>query len=190
MNDQFLDELKADWRNGDIDPGRMLENLERRKRRLRLLLAAEAVGGAVAFVTAIWCGWQAATDGNALFALASVALLCATALSLLAMRPASASPLEEGPFGTLQRSQRNLDELERAVARWRWGAWILFGCCAALWLFHALGQTGLHETALLSAAWGGTAVAVAVWSEWRSRQIRREREAAERLLAEYRAADE
>lgn len=189
MNDQFLEELKADWRRSDVDQGRMLENLERYKLRLRLLGGLEAIGGAIALVAALWFGWRAATDGNALFGLAAAALLCAATLSLLAMRPPPSSQLEEGPFGILQGTRRNLDELERAVVRWRWSAWILFGCSVALWLFHAAGQTGLRETALLSLVWGGTAVAVALWSGWRGRQIQRERAACERLLAEYTAAD-
>lgn len=189
MNDQFLEELKADWRRGDIDPGRLLETLERRKRRLRLLLAAEAASGGMAFVAAIWCGWRAATDGNALFGLATAALLCAAALSLLAMRPSAHPQIEDGPYGMLERTQRNLNELERALVRWRWSAGILLGCAIALWAFHATGRTGLRETALLSAAWAGTAAGVALWSGWRSRQVRREQAAAERLLAEYRAAD-
>ena len=189
MNDQFLEEMRADWRRSDIDPSRMLENLERRERRLRLLLAVEATSGAVAFVAAIWCGWRAASDGNALFGFASLALLCSAALTFRAMLPSSKSQLEEGPFELLQRTQRNLNDLERAVARWRWSAWILLGCALAIWLFHAVGQTDLPETALLSAAWAGTAAAVAIWSGWRSRQIQRERAVAERLLAEYMAAD-
>lgn len=189
MNDQFLEELKADWRRGDIDPGRMLENLERRKRRLRLILAVEAVSGATAFLAAIWCGWRAATDGDALFGFAALALLGSAMLSLMAMRPTSNSHFDEGPFGMLQRTQRNLEDLERAVARWRWSAWILLGCSLAIWLFHSVGQTDLRETALLSAAWAGTAVAVGIWSRRRGRHIRRERAAAEHLLAEYRAAD-
>lgn len=189
MIDQFLEELKAEWRRSDIDPSRILENLERRERRLRLLLAVEATSGGVAFVAAIWCGWRAATDGNALFGFAALALLCSAALSLIAMRPSSNSQLEEGPFEMLQRTQRTLNDLERTVTRWRWSAWILLGCALAIWLFHSVGQTDLRETALLSATWAGTAAAVAIWSGWRSRQIQRERAAAERLLAEYRAAD-
>lgn len=189
MNDRFLEELKADWRSGGIDPGRMLESLDRRRRRLRLLLALEAAGGAAAFAAAIGFAWRARAEGSALFALAAAALLSAAALSLLAVRPAPLPPIGEGPLGMLQSSLRSLAELERAVARWRWSAWILLGCSAAVWLLHASGRAGLSETALLSTAWGGTALAIGLWSGRRGRQIRREREAAGRLIAEYRAAE-
>jgi hypothetical protein len=189
MNDPFLEALKADWRRGDIDPGRLLEDLERHRRHLRLLLALEAVGGSVAALFGIWCAWRAIAEPSALFGLAAAALLSAVTLSLPAVRRPPALRLEEGPLGTLQRTRRDLDELERALARWRRGAWILLGCVAALWLLHAAGETGLREAALLSVAWGGSAAGVALWSARRVRRIRRERAACERLLAEYQAAD-
>jgi hypothetical protein len=189
MDDQFLERLKADWRHSETDPDRMLENLERRRRRLRLLLALERAGGAAALVAAIWCGWRAAGNGDALFAFAALALLCSAALSLASMRRPLNSPVDEGPPGMLQRTHGNLDDLERAVGRWGWGGWILIACSLAIWLFHFGGQTELRETILLSATWAVTGVAVGVWCGWRRLQIRRERAAAHSLLAEYRAAD-
>ena len=189
MNDLFLEELNADWRRSEIDTGAMFERLERRKRRLRLVLALEAISGAVALVVGIWCGWRAFTDGNALFGLAAGALLSAVVLSLPAMRRTPIPQLEEGPFGLLQRTRRDLDDLAGIVVRWRLGAWILLVSSAALWLLHLAGRTELRQTAFLSVAWLGTAIAVLIWSGWRRRQIQSERAACERLLAEYRDAD-
>ncbi|HZG08748.1 MAG TPA: hypothetical protein VEZ70_07210 [Allosphingosinicella sp.] len=189
MDDRFLEGLRADWRHSDIDPDRMLENLERRQKRLRLLLALERAGGAAALVAALWCGWRAASNGDALFAFAALALLCSAALSLASMRRPLNSVIDQGPLGMLQRMQGNFDDLERAVGRWRWSGWILVACSLAIWLFHHGGQTDLRETGLLSATWAVTGGAVGLWSGRRRRQIRRERAAAMSILAEYSAAD-
>ena len=192
MNDDFLLRLQADWQSQENRADDVLRRLRRNRWTPHLVLGAEILVCAGAFLVGLWFAWIAVHDEQhaVLFALsAAVMLLAAPALcvaGLIARRPSLAWEAET-PESLLMVGMRRAESSLRAIRIGRWHVSIIGAFVLTLWIAQALGFIQAIDFLLLY-----TSVCVVVcvaswyWMGWRETRVRSEHAACARLLAALR----
>jgi hypothetical protein len=191
MSDDFLDEMRRDWREEDGELGRMAATLRRKYAWSRfgfpfeLVMAAGAVGAGLFLLLTPDFGAHtiiARLAGGILL----VAVPILTGISWF-VRRAHPKWESETPEGVLNYALRRLDVVEKLVRLAAWHAYTLAGFAVALWVLAALGKVGLDAMLIgFSVFYLGMAVVTFIWTRWRRAKLERERERCRALLAEYR----
>jgi hypothetical protein len=189
MNDDFIRSLQADWQSQANDADKVLRRLHRNRWTPHIVLAAEILACAVAFLVGLWFAWVAVNheQHRLLYALsAGVMLLVAPALCIagvMARRPSLAWDIET-PESLLKVGIRRAESSLRAIRIGRWHVAIIAAFVLTLWAAEALGFIHaidfliFYSTFCLAASAGSWA-----WLGWREKRVRSERAACVRLLA-------
>lgn len=189
MTDDFIFELRADWRKQETELAGMLRRLRRHRWTPHLSLAAEAACAAGGLVAGLWFAWMAVQTGRLLFALAAGMMLVtmpgAMAASVL-IRRGSLRWEDETPESVLRTALRRAEATLMAARAGYASIAALAAFVALLWIVQGLGliraagflvfYTSLCALASL-AGWLG--------ASWSRRRARRERDVCLRLLKDY-----
>lgn len=192
MTEDFLDTLRADWRQDGPDLAAMRRAGERRRRLTRLSMLLSLATAILAVALASWFGYRAARSGDALLILAAAALLVTVPLLIveaIAKRRSLSLRYDGAPAGVLLQARHQAVTARRLLRGFRWSALILIACVAGAWVLAAAGFTDRGEALFLTGAWGGTASAVWLWQLWRGRRLAAEIACSDRLLAELAEAE-
>lgn len=188
MNDDFIRSLKSDWQSQDIDAGTVLRRLRRNRWVPHIVLGAEVLGCALAFMAGLWFAWVAAHNEQhkLLFALSAGALLLTAPALCVASVTARSRSLAwdvETPESLLSVGIRRAESSLRAIRIGRWHIAIIAVFVMTLWILEAFGL--IHAIDFLTIY---TVVCLAVsvvswlWMVWRERRVRSEHAACTRLL--------
>lgn len=190
MNDEFLDQLRTEWRSQPDVMSATLAGLKKARWAPQVGLGLEMVAYAIALATGVWFAWVAmqSEQHRVIFGLsACVLLVAAPALSIAAImaRRSGLAWDAETPESLLRTGVRRADASLRAITL----GWLHIGISGvffvALWIAELLGF--MHERGFLvfyTAFCAAASVVAALWLLWRARRLRRERSACLRLLAE------
>jgi len=189
MNDDFLLRLQADWQSQDNDADKVLRRLRRNRWTPHIVLGAEILVCALAFMVGLWFAWIAMHDAQhrLLFALsAAVLLLVAPALcvaGVMARRPSLAWDVET-PESLLEVGIRRAESSLRAIRIGRWHVAIIAAFVITLWMAEALGFIHAIDFLILYTTVSlVVSVASWLWMRWRENGVRSEHAACVRLLA-------
>jgi hypothetical protein len=189
MNDDFLHRLQADWQAQDNDADKVLRRLHRNRWTPQIVLGAEILICALAFLVGLWFAWNAIHDEQRrlLFALsAGVLLLAAPALcvaGVMARRPGLAWDVET-PESLLNVGIRRAESSLRAIRIGRWHVAVIAVFVSTLWIAEALGFIHAVDFLILyTTVCLVVSVASWLWMRWRENCVRSERAACIRLLA-------
>lgn len=189
MNDDFIRSLRGDWQSQEYDAVKVLRRIHRNRWTPHIVLGAEMLVGAFAFLVGLWFAWTAAHDEQhkLLFALsAGVLLLTAPALCVagaMARRPSLAWDAET-PESLLNVGIRRAEASLRAMRIGRWSIAAIAVFVVTLWIVEALGLIHarnflvIYTTVCLIVSVGSW-----LWMMWRERRVHSERAACVRLLA-------
>lgn len=192
MTDDFLDSLRADWREQAPDLAAIGRRGERRRKLARLSMLVSFSTALLAILLAGWFGYRAAVSGDAVTMLGAAGLLVAVPLLILEAidkRRGLSLRYDSTPKGVLLEARHRAATARRLLAGFRWSAAILLACAAAAWVLAAGGYAERGEALLLTGVWGGTAFGVWLWQMWRSRRLAAEIACSDRLLEELAEAE-
>jgi uncharacterized protein (DUF2062 family) len=193
MSDDFLNEMRRNWRPeddaGDEELERMASTLKRKYAWSRLGFPLELATSAVAVGAGVFLFFTDFGPHTMIARLAAAVLLVAVPILTTVswfIRRAHPKWESETPEGVLNYALRRLDVVERLVQLAAWHAYILAGFAIALVVFAALGQMRLDAfligfVVFYLAVGAGTYA----WTRWRRTKLERERERCKALLAEY-----
>jgi len=196
MSDDFIRSLQSDWQSQAIDASRVLRRLQRHRWVPHIVLGAEILVCALAFLAGLWFAWVAAhhEQHKLLFALSAVAmLLTAPALcvaSVMARSPSLAWS-DETPESLLGVGISRAESSLRAIRIGRWHIAIIASFVALLWAVEAVGFIRAIDFLIFY-----TAICLAVstvswlWMIRRETRVRSELAACTRLLAALRVDTE
>lgn len=189
MNDEFILRLQADWRSQDNDVDKVLRRLRRNRWTPHLVLGAEILVCALAFLAGLWFAWVALYDEQhrLLYVLSAAAMLVAAPAlciaGVIARRPGLAWDVET-PDSLLKVGMRRAESSLRAIRIGRWHVAIILAFVLTLWaaealrLIRAIDFLIMYTTVCLAVS-----VVSWLWMNWRENRVRSERGACIRLLA-------
>jgi hypothetical protein len=195
MSDDFLNEMRRNWRPEDDKGNEELERMAATLRRkyawswlgfpLEAAMAVGAVGAGFYLFLASDLGVHtmiARLAGGILL----VAVPILTGISWF-VRRAHPKWESETPEGVLNYALRRLDVVEKLVRLAAWHSYILAGFAIALVVFGALGQMQWDVFLIgFVVFYLGVGAGTYAWTRWRRAKLERERERCRTLLAEYR----
>jgi hypothetical protein len=189
MNDEFIRGLQADWQSQAHGSGKVLQGLRRNRWTPHIVLGAEILVCALAFMVGLWFAWVAMHDERhaLLFALsAAIMLLAAPALcvaAVVARRPSLAWDVET-PESLLNVAIRRAESSLRAIRIGRWHVGVIAIFVITLWVAEALGFIHAIDFLILyTTVCAAMSVASWLWMRWRETRVRSEHAACVRLLA-------
>jgi hypothetical protein len=191
-DDNFLAEVRGEWRRDHIDADAMALRFSRHRRATQRRLLLVLVGGALIFACLIWLGLLALTQKDAAVAVAALAFAAALPLMVAAIfviRRDLATRYQKTQLGLLLQTRDSVAAMRRALRDARLCAVILLTATAALALCAFLGLTASQAVVVPAAAWLTTAVGVWLWQAWRSRRLALEAARCERMIQDFEAAD-
>lgn len=194
MSDDFLNEMRRNWRPEDEERSEVLERMTGTLRRkyawsrlgfpLELTMSAGAVSAGVFLLLASDLGAHtviARLAGGIL--LVAVPILTGMSWFVRRTHPKWES---ETPQGVLNYALRRLDVVEKLVRLAAWHSYILAAFAVALWVLAAFGTVTVDALLIgFSVFYLAIAVGTYVWTRWRRAKLERERERCRALLAEY-----
>lgn len=192
MSDDFLDTLRADWREPAPDLAAIGRRGERRRRLTRMSMLVSLSTAVLAILVAGWFGYRAAASGDAVTMLGAAGLLVAVPLLIaeaIDKRRSLSLRYDSTPTGVLLDARHRAATARRFLRGFRWSAAILLACAATSWVLVAAGSADRGEAWFLTWVWGGTAIGVWLWQLWRDRRLAAEIACSDRLLAELGEAD-
>lgn len=196
MSDDFIRSLKSDWQSQEVDAGKVLRRLRRNRWLPHVVLGAEILVCALAFLAGLWFAWVAARyeQHKLLYGLSAVAMLItAPALcvaTVIARRPSLAWS-DETPESILRVGINRAESSLRAITIGRWHVAIIAIFVVLLWAVEALGFIQAVDFLIFY-----TAICLAVctvswlWMIRRETRVRSELAACHRLLAALREDNE
>lgn len=192
-DDDFLDSLKADWKQREVDLGVLRQGMQQREKEMQQAIAKARLsiimflGGALAFA---WIAW---TNQEALAALGAVAFLVATPFHFVELRMrqrvldtdymAGGQSLMEGGLRQARARLRLL-----YFARWVSGFFLLFALMAFGLAF--LGLTSFSQAALIGGAWSVAGIATYLLQRGRLVEAKSEMANYQEMLAEFTSSDD
>jgi hypothetical protein len=189
MSDEFIRSLQADWQSQDNGADPILKRLHRNRWTPHVVLGAEILVCALAFLVGLWFAWVAVhhEQHRLLYALsAGIMLLAAPALgvaAVMARRPGLAWDVET-PESLLKVGIRRAESSLRAIRIGRWHVAIIAAFVVTLWIAEALGFIHAIEFLILYTAVSlVVCVASWLWMRRREQRVRSEHAACVHLLA-------
>jgi hypothetical protein len=189
MSDDFIRSLQADWQTQGNGADKVLQRLQRNRWTPHIVLGAEILVCALAFLAGLWFAWVAMHDEQhrLLFALsAAVMLLAAPALCVAGVmaRRASLAWDVETPESLLNVGIRRAESSLRAIRIGRWHVAIIAAFVVTLWMAQALGLIHAIDFLMLyTTVCVGVCAASWFWMRRREKSVRSEQAACIRLLA-------
>ncbi len=190
MSDDFLDDLRRNWREQDTEVELVAHRLRRGLMVSRAMLWLETATCVFAFLFglfALWLGIWERPNGIVVIAGLSMVLYAPPA-GWLAWRTRRAEPkwqdeTAEGVLRGMIERTRTTEKLMRLV---RWQGWWLIGLAAVMWAAAPTGWVGAdRRLALVTGIFLASALIAFAWAVWRTRGARRERARCETLLREW-----
>lgn len=188
MNDEFIRSLRSDWQSQEIDASQVLRRLRRNRWVPQVVLGAEILVCALAFLVGLWFAWVAAhhAEHKLLFTLsAGVLLLTAPALCFASVKARSPSLAwdVETPESLLNIAIRRAESSLRAIRIGRWHIATIAVFVMTLWILEAFGFIQAIDFLIIyTIACLAVAVVSWLWMVWRERRVRSEHAACARLL--------
>lgn len=190
MSDEFLDDLRRNWREQDAEVEVVAGRLRRGLLASKVMLWLETAVGVAGPIFGIFCTWLGIERANSFLTIGGISVvLSAPLFAWLAWRARRDEPdwRDETPEGVLRQMIARTHTTERLMRLCRWQGWFLIGLTAVLWAAApaGFGDTD-HRLVLITAWFVAAALATFGWALWRERGARRERARCKDLLAEYR----
>jgi len=190
MSDDFLNDMRRNWREQDAEVEHIAGRLRRGLLISRLMLWLENGMGAFGLVFGAWAVSHGAAMKSGVVILAGVSLaVFAPLCAWLAWRARRAEPRweDETPQGVLAGMVARTRTVEKLMRYVRLQGWMLIGLSAALWAVSPTGYVDAdRRLVFITVFFVLSALGAFAWAVWRSRGARRERARCERLLAEFR----
>lgn len=194
MTDDFLTDLRADWRAQEtgLEPAAEFEAIRRRLRRGRwaphLAMASDVLVAILAFAAGLWFFWMALRTDLPIFAFAAAAELGGTPILILLLVEARRGALvwrDATPSDVLRIGASRSDASLRVFAICRWYIVAIVGFVGLLWVVEFAGRLHAGDFLIFYTAFCLMAGATGWrWLAVRTRQVLRQRAACLRLLAE------
>ena len=190
MSDDFLNDLRRNWREQDAEVEGVTARLKRGLLVSRVMLWLENGVGVFGFLFGLWAVVHGVQMESGLVFIGGLSVtVCAPLFAWLAWRARRAEPRwqDETPEGVLAQMIEHTRTTRKLMRLARWQGWMLIGLAAVMW---AATPTGYVEAdrrlVIITGFFVVSALAAFAWAVWRERGARRERERCERLLKEYR----
>jgi Flp pilus assembly protein TadB len=193
MSDDFLTSLQPDWRRDTIGETELAKAFDRH-RQWMVWVFASGIGGALCVLACfLWLARTAVTTGDPLLAISALAFAVALPVIFLGLKPLSFTSrqlYELSPIGLLQQTRDRCQTQKRLLTGARWCAAILAAAGLAALIAAELEKTLTPAVCFIVAVWSGTALVVWIWQARRRRQLSREIERLDTMIAEFDAADQ
>ncbi len=189
MSDEFLDDLRRNWREQDAEVELVAARLRRALLVGKVMLWLEIGVGIAGPIFGIFCTWLGIERSNSFLTIGGLSVvLSAPLFAWLAWRARRDEPgwQDETPEGVLRQMIARTHTTERLMRLCRWQGWFLIGLTAALWAAAPAGFGDTDHRLMLITAWFvASALAAFGWALWRERSARRDRARCKELLAEF-----
>lgn len=189
MSDDFLTEMRRNWREQDAEVEVVASRLKRGLGLSRMMLWLETGVGVFGVVFGAWAAWHGVVMNSGVLTIAGASVvLTAPLFAWLAWRARRHDPdwSDETPEGVLRQMIARTHVIEKLMRICRWQGWALIGLAAVLW---AATPTGYVESdrrlVLITALFLASALVCFGWAIWREHGARAERLRCKALLAEY-----
>lgn len=189
MSDDFLDEMKRNWREQDAEVEVVASRLKRGLMISKAMLWLENTVGVFGVVFGAWAAWRGAAMDSGIVTIGGASIvLTAPLFAWLAWRARRNDPdwSDETPEGVLRQMIARTHVVEKLMRVCRWQGWALIALAAVLW---AATPTGYVESdgrlVLITVLFVASALAAFAWAIWREHGARRERLRCKALLAEF-----
>ncbi|MGQ0659313.1 hypothetical protein [Sphingosinicella sp.] len=195
-NDDFLDDLRADWRRQTVDVSGLAARVAARQRRAGLVTAGNALAIATMAILACLFGSAAIRQGDALLGVAAIAFLLAAPAVLFEMldfRRATRLRYDDSPAGVLRQARDQAMFSRRRLRSARIAALLLVGAGLAAWALVPAGLAHRDTVIVITSGWAAAALLSWLWQFWRDRRLVETIAGYDRLRAELdegSAADE
>ena len=190
MSDEFLDDLRRNWREQDAEVELVAGRLRRSLLVGKVMLWLEIGIGIAGPIFGVFCTWLGIERSNSFLTIGGLSVvLSAPLFAVLTWRARRSEPDwgDDTPEGVLHQMIERTYTTERLMRLCRWQGWFLIGLTAVLWAASPAGFADSDRRLLLITAWfGGSALAAFGWALWRERGARRDRARCRELLAEFR----
>jgi hypothetical protein len=192
MTDDFLVNLRNDWRSQDSEFEAVKHRLARARWTTRALIAFEAARLLFAIAVGVWFAAIAWQRDDIFFGLSAFTLLLAVpplTIAVLMARREMLDDSSETPEGVLRFGLRRASATDRILKLGLWGAAMLQAFVAVLWIFKWAGLIHRHYPLIpFTCIWIGSALIALAWYVWRKRRNDAERAQCRRLLAQFEAS--
>lgn len=191
MSDEFLDDMRRNWREQDAAIEGVAARLKRGMAIQRLMLWLEIAVGVAGPIFGVFVTVLGVQRHNNFLTIGGLSLvLSAPLFAWLAWRARKGEPdlADETPQGVLRQMIEATHTTERLMRLCRWQGWILVGLTVLLWAASPSGFVDTdHRLALITVIFVASALLAFAWAVWRERGARRERARCRELLAEFRS---
>lgn len=190
MNDNFIRSLQDDWRAQEHDISTVVHRLRATRWLPHVVLGAEIVSCAFAFLVGIWFAWVAVhtNEHTLLFALsAGIMLIAAPALLVASViaRHRSLAWHTETPASLLSVGIRRAESSLSAIRIGRWHVAIIGAFVATLWVLQMIGLiSAMRFLIFYTTVCAMVSITGWLWMARREKRVRSERAAMVRLLAD------
>lgn len=192
MTDIFLAELHSDWQQQDTKLDDLRTQIQRRRLRTGLALAAQSAGMGTAFLAAGWFVWLALNSAPAIFVLAGIIILVALpfmALEIVGTARSLRITHSDTPSGLLRRARDQAAAAKYLLWGPRVSALLLGISAAGLLLLYLFGRARAVDVLFFVPLWSLFAWGGWVWQRYRERTLGSEISRCDALLAEFSEAD-
>lgn len=186
-NDDFLGQLRSDWRRQTINVSDLAAQVAARRRRAGLVMA----GNVLAIITmasfAFLFGSVAVRERDALFGIAAVAFLLAAPAVLfeaIDFRRVSHLRYDDSPAGVLRQARDQAGFARRQLRSARIASLLLIGAALAAWALIPAGLAQLGNVAIVTLGWAVAATLSLLWQYRRDRRLTDEIAGYDRLQAD------
>ena len=189
MSDDFLEDLKRNWREQDAEAEVVASRLKRGLMISRVMLWLENGVGVLGFLFGAWAVWHGLTHDLGVVAIAGASIvLTAPLFAWMAWRARRQDPdwSDETPQGVLRQMIERTYVIEKLMRVCRLQGWALIGLSAVLWAATPTGYVDSDDRlVLITSIFVVSAFVCFGWAIWRDHQARSERTRCKALLAEF-----
>jgi hypothetical protein len=189
MADEFLEEMRRNWREQDAEVDGVAARLRRGLMIARLMLWFETAIGVLGPFIGVAFTVLGVQRQIVFLTVGGLSLaLSAPLFAWLAWRARKGEPdlADDTPEGVLRQMIERTHTTERLMRLCRWQGWALIGLTALLWATSPSGFVDTdHRLWLITLLFVGCAFWAFGWAIWRERGARRERARCRALLAEF-----
>lgn len=189
MSDDFLEDMKRNWREQDAEVEVVASRLKRGLMISKVMLWLENGVGVFGVLFGAWAIWHGLSEDIGVATIGGISLiLTAPLFAWLAWRARRQDPAwsDETPEGVLRQMIARTHVIEKLMRLCRWQGWALLGLAAVLWAATPSGYVDSdRRLVLITAIFAISALICFAWAIWREHGARRERLRCKALLAEF-----